>query len=190
MSCLTEPGLVPGLDPPWWRLEARPDAPSPRLEGDAEADVAVVGGGYTGLWTALALRRREPSCRVVLLEAGLCGDGPSGRNGGFLHGYWAGLARLRMRLGDEGALAVARAADGAIAAVEGLGEDVWLRRAGMIQVSTAPAQDPALDAALDAARALGVEEEAVRLSAGEVAERCRSPHFRRGVLFRDGATVQ
>jgi glycine/D-amino acid oxidase-like deaminating enzyme len=60
----------------------------------------------------------------------------------------------------------------------------------MIQVSTAPAQDPALDAALAAARALGVEDEAMPLSAAELAERCRSPRFRRGVLFRDGATVQ
>ena len=190
MSRLTEPGLVPGLDPPWWRLEAPPDPPMPRLEGDAEADVAIVGGGFTGLWTAIALRRREPSCRVALVEAGLCGDGPSGRNGGFLHGYWASLARLRTRLGGEEALAVARASDGAIKAVRELGEDVWLRHPGMIQVSTAPAQDPAIDAALDAAAALGVEDEAVPLSAAELAERCRSPRFRRGVLFRDGATVQ
>jgi glycine/D-amino acid oxidase-like deaminating enzyme len=69
-----------------------------------------------------SLRRREPSCRVVLVEAGRCGDGPSGRNGGFLHGYWASLARLRARLGDDGALTVAHAADGAIPAVQELGE--------------------------------------------------------------------
>jgi glycine/D-amino acid oxidase-like deaminating enzyme len=73
--------------------------------------------------------------------------------------------------------------------VSGLGDDVWLRSAGMLQVSAAPSQDGALDAALDAARALGVQEEAVPLTAAEVAERCRSPRFRRGVFFREGATV-
>jgi glycine/D-amino acid oxidase-like deaminating enzyme len=185
-----EPSVVPGLEPPWWRQEAPPDAAAQPLEGDAEADVAVVGGGYTGLWTALTLRRREPSLRLVLLEAARCGDGPSGRNGGFLHGYWSSLARLSSIVGDEGALAAARAAEGVFAAVEELGYDVWLRRAGMLQVSTAPAQDAGLDFALDAARRLGVEEEAVPLSAAEVAECCRSPRFRRGVFFRDGASVQ
>jgi glycine/D-amino acid oxidase-like deaminating enzyme len=59
------------------------------LTGPLEVDVAVVGGGYTGLWTALALREREPDARVALLEARRVGDGPSGRNGGFLHGYWS-----------------------------------------------------------------------------------------------------
>ena len=54
-----------------------------------EADVAIVGGGYTGLWTALALKEREPALDVVVLEADECGFGPSGRNGGFCHGYWA-----------------------------------------------------------------------------------------------------
>src|SRR2546422_1004680 len=118
-----KPSVAPGLEPPWWRQEAPPDPAAPPLEGDVEADVAIVGGGYTGLWTALTLRRRELALRVVLLEASLCGDGPSGRNGGFLHGYWSNLGRLRERVGDEGALAVARAADGAIPAVSELGED-------------------------------------------------------------------
>jgi len=109
-----EPSVVPGRQPPWWRQEAPPDPSEPPLEGEVEADVAIIGGGYTGLWAGLTLRRREPSLRVVLLEAARCGDGPSGRNGGFLHGYWSNLSRLRSRLGDEGALAVARAAEGAI----------------------------------------------------------------------------
>jgi glycine/D-amino acid oxidase-like deaminating enzyme len=60
-----------------------PDPGEPPLEGDERADVAVVGGGLTGLWIALALRRREPGLRVSVLEAGCCGFGPSGRNGAF-----------------------------------------------------------------------------------------------------------
>jgi glycine/D-amino acid oxidase-like deaminating enzyme len=184
-----EPSVAPGLEPPWWRQEAPPDHAEPPLVGGVDADVAIVGGGYTGLWTARAIRRREPAARVVVVEAALCGDGPSGRNGGFLHGYWSNLGRLRESVGDDGALAVARAADGAVRAVSELEDDVWLHRAGMLQVSTTTVQDSVLDEAVAAARELGVPDEAVALSQSELAERCRSPRFRRGVFFRDGATV-
>jgi len=189
--------VAPSL-PAWWldeALAAEGDAPdaSP-LEGDVEADVAIVGGGYTGLWTALALREREPGLRIAVLEAEVCGWGPSGRNGGFLHGYWTRLAQLRDLVGAERALELCRAGDRIVPAVrafcERRGEDVWLEEAGYLKVSAAPAQDAKLDRIVAAARALGVEGEAVPLSAAEVAERCRSPVFRRGVFFRDGATVQ
>jgi glycine/D-amino acid oxidase-like deaminating enzyme len=175
---------------PWWLEEAPPEPPQPSLTGDTTADVAIGGGGYTGLWTALALLEREPSLRVVVLERDVCGRGPSGRNGGFLHGYWSRLVRLRSLFGDGGALAVARAAEGALDAVRALDEDVWFRQGGFLKVSTASAHDEALDDLVAAARELGVEEEAVPLSAEEVAERCRSPRFRRGVYVRQCATVQ
>jgi glycine/D-amino acid oxidase-like deaminating enzyme len=191
---LTGPTARPGSEAPWWLEEAPPDPAAPRLEHELRVDVAVVGGGYTGLWTALALREREPALRVAVFEARTCGWGPSGRNGGFLHGYWGSLARLRERLGGERALALARAGDAIVPAVrafcERLGEDVWLGEGGMLRVSAAPAQDAAVERAVTAARELGVEAEAVPLSEAELAERCRSPVFRRGVFFRDGATVQ
>ena len=123
----------------------------------------MVGGGYTGLWTALAVREREPAARVVVLEAEACGAGPSGRNGGFCHGYWAALAAVREVLGDGGALEVVRAAERIIPAVRALEDDVWLREGGMLKVSAAPAQDEAVDRAVEAASALGVEDEAVPL---------------------------
>ena len=97
---------------PWWLEEAPPDEAEPPLTRDVDADVAIVGGGYCGLWTALALRRRSPELRVVLLEADRCGHGPSGRNGGFLHGYWSMLGWLRDVLGTNRALELARAGDG------------------------------------------------------------------------------
>jgi glycine/D-amino acid oxidase-like deaminating enzyme len=152
--------------------------------------VAIVGGGYTGLWTALELKARDPSLDVLLLEADRCGLGPSGRNGGFLHGYWSSLPRFRDVLGSDGALAVARASDGAIPAVRALGEDVWLREGGLVRASATEAQDAILDRSVVSARELGVAEEAIPLSPGELAERCSSPAFRRGVFYRDGATVQ
>jgi glycine/D-amino acid oxidase-like deaminating enzyme len=169
---------------PWWLEEAPPDPEAEPLSGDAEADVAIVGAGYTGLWTALELRRRDPGLRVTVLEAEHVGYGPSGRNGGFLETYWCALPRVRSRLGDEAALVLARASEGALAAVEVLGEDVWLRRGGMLEVSTTPAQDAVVAEAIRVAAELGVPERAVPVEAGI------SPVFRRGVRFPDAATVQ
>jgi glycine/D-amino acid oxidase-like deaminating enzyme len=178
----------------WWLDEAPPVEPQPALEGEIDVDVAIVGGGYTGLWTALAVGELEPSARVAVLEAALCGEGPSGRNGGFLHGYWSSLARARRVFGDGGALAVAEAASAIVPGVrefiEQRGVDVWFREAPMLEVSAAPAQDEAIDAALAAARDLGVQEEAAPVVREELAERCSSPSFRRGVVYREGATVQ
>ena len=146
------------------------------------------------MWTALALHERDPGLRIVLLEADECGFGPSGRNGGFVHGYWSYLPRLRDRFGDDGALAVARAANAIVAGIRSFcdtrGEDVWLREAGMIRVSAAPGQDDSLEDEVRAARDLGVSDEAVALSADELAARIRSPRFRKGVFMRDCATIQ
>jgi glycine/D-amino acid oxidase-like deaminating enzyme len=149
-----------------------------------------VGGGYTGLWTALAIREREPSARIAVVEAETCGAGPSGRNGGFCHGYWASIGETRTTLGEERALALARAGEHIIPAVRALGDDVWLREGGMLMVSTAPTQDGALDEAVEAADAVGAADHAVPLSEEDVAERIRSPVFRRGVFFKECATVQ
>jgi len=184
--------------PSWWLEEARAwegDAvPAPPLEAELEADVAIVGAGYTGLWTALAARERDPSARIVVLEAEEVGYGPSGRNGGFCHGYWSELAHLRRAFGDEGALAVARAGAKIVPAIrawtEERGADVWFREGGLLKVSAAAAQDSALAAPVEAARALGVPDEAESLSPDELEARVRSPRFRAGVWFRDCATVQ
>jgi len=154
------------------------------------ADVCVVGGGYTGLWTALAVKEREPSARVVLLEAATCGAGPSGRNGGFIHGYWASLAELVSLLGRDSALQLARAGERIVPAVRALEDDVWLREGGMLMVSASPAQDAAVERAVQAAADLGVPEEAVPLDPDALAQRVRSPVFRSGVFWRDGATLQ
>ena len=154
------------------------------------ADVCVIGGGYTGLWTASALRRREPSARVVLVEAERCGAGPSGRNGGFVHGYWASLSEARVTLGDADALELARAGEQIIPAIRALDADVWLREGGMLMVSSAPAQDRAVDEAVRAAGELGAPGHAVFLDRDALAARVRSPVFRRGVFFRECATVQ
>jgi len=137
------------------------------------------------------VKEREPSARVVLLEAATCGSGPSGRNGGFVHGYWASIAELVPLLGREGALELARAGERIVPAVRALdAEDVWLRESGMLMVSASPAQDAAVEHAVAAAAEVGAPEQAQALDSDGVAKRVRSPVFRRGVFFPDGATVQ
>jgi glycine/D-amino acid oxidase-like deaminating enzyme len=183
--------------PSWWleqALAAEGDPSSaPALAVDATADVAIVGGGYTGLWTALALRERAPDLGVTVLESEICGHGPSGRNGGFVHGYWAALASILPLLGDERALALAQAGERIVPAIrawaEARGEDVWLREAGMLEVSAAQAQDAGVEKAVAAAARLGRADQAVAMSPGEVARRVSSPVFRGGVFYPDGATV-
>jgi glycine/D-amino acid oxidase-like deaminating enzyme len=186
------PSVSPRL-PSWWLDEAEADGAMPidsPLVGDDTADVCIVGGGFTGLWTALAIRTREPAARVVVLEAERCGSGPSGRNGGFLHGYWSTLARNRGILGDEGALALARVGERVIPGVRALGGDVWLREGGELMVSTAPSQDAAIERVVRAADELGTPEQAIPLDPEQVRARVDSPVFRRGVFFPECATVQ
>lgn len=179
----------------YWIEEAGEVAPRPALSGEREADVLVVGGGYTGMWTAWYARQLEPEARIVLLESEpLCGRGPSGRNGGFCNAMWFSLATMRGRWGDMPALEVAQAAEQAVARIgafcEEHGVDAWFRPAGYVQVSTAPAHDDAWLPALDACRELDVPEMLRPLSEAEVAERCNSPAFRAGAVSPTSATVQ
>lgn len=179
----------------YWIEEAGPVEPAPPLRGEVEADVLVVGGGFTGLWTAWHLLAAEPGARVVLLEAEeVCGRGPSGRNGGFCNALWLSLPSMRERWGDPAALAVARAAEGAVAGVGEFcaaeGVDAWFRPAGYVQVSTAPAHDGAWLPALAACRELGAPAAVEPLDRAQVAERCRSPAFRAGAVCPGSATVQ
>jgi glycine/D-amino acid oxidase-like deaminating enzyme len=178
----------------YWLEEAGDVTPMPKLVGELRADVVVIGGGYTGMWTAWLVKALEPNASVVLLEGEICGHGPSGRNGGFCNVMWFSLPNMRRRWGDAAALAIGRAAREAVAGIEAFCReqevDAWFRRGGYLQVSTAPAHDGAWDETVAACRELG-ERDAVRsLDAGEVGARCASPAFRGGALYPDAATVQ
>lgn len=181
----------------YWLREATagsPVDPAPPLEGDAVADVVVVGGGYVGMWTAWFLLEQQPGIDVVLLERDLCGAGPSGRNGGFTSGWWDELDGMVERHGEEPALAACRALSRSIAAVgewcDGHRVDAWFTRAGTVQVASSPAQEGAWRPAVEACRRLGAGEEYRELTPDEVAGVCRSPVFGGGAFMRDGATVQ
>ena len=87
---------------------------APRLEGEVRADVCIVGGGFTGLWTALRLKEHEPTLDVVVLEADVCGGGASGRNGGFVMSLWSKFSTLAKICGREEALRLAHASAEAV----------------------------------------------------------------------------
>jgi glycine/D-amino acid oxidase-like deaminating enzyme len=177
----------------WWLEEAGEVAPTAPLDGDARADVVVVGGGYLGLWTAWQLRELEPELDVVILEASVCGHGPSGRNGGFCETLWGDAETLRVRADDTAALAVCRASEEAVRGIgawcEANGVDAWFREAPMLRVATTDSQLGSWDANVLAAAALGAPEEVVSVSADEVRARCASPLFLGGALYRLNATV-
>jgi glycine/D-amino acid oxidase-like deaminating enzyme len=99
-------------DPPswWWAELGGLPEPRPTLEGDREADVCIVGAGYTGLWTAYEIRRADPSLEVVVLEREVAGFGASGRNGGWVLGEVSVGSRLRASAGDGAIAALERAA--------------------------------------------------------------------------------
>ncbi len=85
----------------WWRSLGGPPAPRPPLSGPERADVAIVGAGYTGLWTAYYLKRSRPSLKIVVLEREHAGFGASGRNGGWVSGFFSGPARVYERAGGR-----------------------------------------------------------------------------------------
>jgi glycine/D-amino acid oxidase-like deaminating enzyme len=163
-----------------WHDSLPPDdtlAPRPALDGDTDADVAIVGAGYTGLWTAYYLLGLDPSLRVVVLEAEVAGFGASGRNGG-----WCS-ALLPMRLptmvggaGQDGALAMQRAMFdtvdevGRAAAAEGI--DCHYAKGGYLHLATNPAHTVRLRDELAEARRFGLGEDDLRwLDRAEAAER-------------------
>jgi glycine/D-amino acid oxidase-like deaminating enzyme len=178
----------------WWVREARRAGVPRRLDRDTECDVAIVGGGYLGLWTAWHLSELEPNARVVLLERELCGFGPSGRNGGFVNGYWDKVPRLARQYGTEAALALGRAAADAVVAIGDWCRendvDAWYRHAPQIQVATSAVQEGAWLAATRGCDELGIGEMYRSLTPRQVAEHVRSPAFGGGAAMVPAATVQ
>jgi putative aminophosphonate oxidoreductase len=165
---------------------------APPLEGDVSADVCIVGGGFTGLWTALWLKEREPSLDVVLVEADVCGAGASGRNGGFVLSWWAKFLALERLCGAVEAVRLARASAagvtkiGAFCAENGI--DAHFRHDGWLWTATSPAQLGAWDETLGRLEELG-ERPFVRLEPEEVALRAASPVHLAGVFEPTAATV-
>jgi glycine/D-amino acid oxidase-like deaminating enzyme len=174
----------------YW-LESLPGddhVPRPSLEGDAEADVAVVGAGYTGLWTAYYLLAAEPSLRVVVVEREIAGFGASGRNGGWCSALfpasWEKLARASsrddaVRLQREMFATVDEV--GRVASAEGI--EVGWTKGGTIQVARTPLQLDRARAAIERARSWGFNESDYRLLSAAEARAVLNVPDGRGAFF-------
>jgi len=183
----------------WWLREAlaRPEfagEDAPPLQGDTTADVAILGGGYTGLWTAYQLKRLDPAVDVVVLEQDICGGGPSGRNGGFVSSFWNELPHLTRQLGDAAALALCRAGEASVEAIGRFCEehavDAWFRADGDLGVAASETQIGAWGDLVITAERLGIADDFEVLSGEGVRNLVDSPVFRGGIAGRYGATVQ
>ena len=134
--------------------------PRPRVAGRIDVDVAIVGAGYTGLWTAYALALRDPALRIAIVEAETVGYGASGRNGGFVSAGIAGEARVYER--HKGADGVRRAERAMIEGIDWIGAAVtreaiqcgWVK-GGAYRVATSAPQLARARAGLEAKRARG-----------------------------------
>ena len=177
----------------WLREALDGEAAAPLLRESLRADVCIVGGGFTGLWTAIHLMEREPALEVVLLERDVCGGGASGRNGGFVLSWWAKFQALEQLCGREEALRLARASAAAITEIGQFcrenGIDAHFRQDGWLWTATSPAQVGAWEPTLARLEQLG-ETPFERLDPEDVALRSGSPAHLAGVFERSAATVQ
>ncbi len=139
----------------------------------------IVGGGFTGLWSAYYLKRARPSLRIVLLERETLGFGASGRNGGWVSGFFSGPARAYERRGGEGSFASTQRAmfetvEEVSRVVAEHGIDADLLAGGQIEAALNGAQLTRMREHIAHARAHGVTEEDLReLAPQELAERIR-----------------
>jgi glycine/D-amino acid oxidase-like deaminating enzyme len=177
-----------------WLQEALDGSPpAVALAGAQRADVAILGGGYVGLWTALELKRREPGCDVVVLERDICGGGASGRNGGMVLSWWPKLASLIKLCGVEEALRLGRASAEAIDDIGAFCDahriDCDFRRGGFLWTATTPKHIGSWDAVVNLCEQHGVDA-FERLAPEDVARRSGSARHLAGVFEARAATVQ
>ncbi|MFQ5968213.1 MAG: NAD(P)/FAD-dependent oxidoreductase [Acidimicrobiia bacterium] len=164
----------------------RDDAPpvAPALNGDGTADLAIIGGGFTGLWAAIQALEEQPGLDVVVLEGERCGFGASSRNGGFCdssltHGlensisHWPADIKTLVRLGRDNL-------NGIEAAIDRYRIDADFRRAPEIGVATAPWHIDVLEDSLEAHLSVGDDMEL--LDAEGMQARVRSPTYIGGLV--------
>lgn len=171
----------------------RPEDLQP-LTRTVRAQVCVVGGGFTGLWAALHIKRLAPAADVALVEREYCGAGASGRNGGWVDGWERILPGLVKRFGADRALwlvdASRRAVDDVRDTVEEGRVDCDLGFAGGLAVAASPAQLPGVLKAAVLARDLGRDDLLEVLTKDQARAMWGSPFAQGGVLVRAAGSVQ
>ncbi|GLX02817.1 FAD-dependent oxidoreductase [Microtetraspora sp. NBRC 16547] len=176
---------------PYWLSQPGAPEPSPRLTNDVTADLAVVGGGFSGLWTALMAKERDPSQDVVLIEGKRIGWAASGRNGGFCaasitHGLANGMERWPDEIATLERLGLENL-DEIEASVERYGIQCSFERTGELGVATEEWQLDGLQAAVRAARELGAEP--VYLDRDQVRAEVNSPTYVGALFQRDSVAM-
>jgi glycine/D-amino acid oxidase-like deaminating enzyme len=177
-----------------WLIEALAgEHDLPPLSESARVDFCIVGGGYTGLWTALRIKQLEPSADVCLLEADICGGGPSGRNGGFMDPLWVKFTALRAICGEQEAVRIGelsvRASHGIEQFCDANRIDAQIRRAGGVWTATHPTEIGSWRPTGEALAKLG-HDVFRELDREEIAARTGSDVYLAGVFDEEQATVQ
>jgi putative aminophosphonate oxidoreductase len=166
---------------------------APSLQGNLTADICIVGGGYTGLWTAIQTKQQNPALDIIILEADLSGAGASGRNGGCLLTWSAKFLTLRRLFGEAEAIRLVKASEAAVQHIDDFcrlnGINAELRREGTLYTATNQAQVGALDPVIGALQAAGIESY-FPLAPADVARRSGSIKNLAGVYSPFAATVQ
>ncbi|MFJ3905910.1 NAD(P)/FAD-dependent oxidoreductase [Streptomyces sp. NPDC090025] len=178
---------------PFWLEDPGKPGALPALTGTERCDLLVVGGGYSGLWTALIAKERDPSRDVVLVEGHEVGWAASGRNGGFCaasltHGFGNGLARWPHELPKLEALGAANL-DAIEAAVARYSMDCDFERTGEIDVATEAYQLDELHEVYEAAAELGLADGLDLLDRDAMRAEVDSPTFHGGLWDRDGVAM-
>ena len=191
---MTTDGSHPSPHRSLWLQEALDGArDEPALEGPHRADVAIAGGGYVGLWTAIRLKQLAPDCDVAILERDVCGGGASGRNGGFALSWWPKLSSLVKQCGPAEALRLGHASAAAIDEIGAVCDEhdiqAEFRRGGFLWTATAPAHIGAWESVVSHCERLGVDA-FERPGPDEVARRSGSPVHLAGVFESQAASVQ
>lgn len=178
-------------------LDRLPDAiePRPSLGGDIDVDVAIVGGGFSGLWTAYYLSDRQPELKIAILEREICGFGASGRNGGWCEGELAAGVEKYAKLGSmESAMRLTRAMHasvdevGRVAEAEGI--DCGFAKGGVVYLARNAAQEKRLIESVEHDHSLGFSEDDLRLlSAPEATALVNATKVRRGAFFAHNAAI-
>ncbi|WJD72382.1 FAD-dependent oxidoreductase [Pseudomonas asiatica] len=181
---------------PFWlqqALDSAQEAVCPPLQGDVRCDVCIVGGGYTGLWTALMLKEAVPALDIVLIEADICGAGASGRNGGCALSWSAKYFTLERLFGVAEAVRLVRESErsigeiGAFCAANGI--DCDYRLDGTLYTATNAAQVGATDSVIAALEQKGINSFR-RLPLQQVQRLAGSARHLEGWFSPAAATVQ
>ncbi|MEU9889268.1 FAD-binding oxidoreductase [Sphaerisporangium sp. NPDC051011] len=158
----------------WYRQIGLP-ARRAALPGPRDYDVAIVGGGYTGMWTAYYLKKAQPDLRIAILEKEFAGFGASGRNGGWLSAEFAGSRERHAAARGRQAMidlqhAMFHAVDEVIEVTRAEGIEADVHKGGLVHVATNPAQNRRMHAELADLRTWGFGEQDMRLLSREEQE--------------------